>query len=229
MGIYAIADLHLSLSSEKPMDIYGGIWVDHAKKTEENWRREVGEGDTVLIAGDISWALKQKDAEPDLRWIAALPGKKVLIRGNHDLWWSSVSRLNALDPSMYFLQNAHCEAEGVAICGSRGWICPGDGNFKEEDEKIYLRELRRLEMSLDSARKAGLAQKIAMLHFPPTNDKKEESGFTELIRDYGVSRVVYGHLHGAEVFGRSVRGYHYGVEYNLVSLDYLLCSPLRII
>ncbi|MDR2088917.1 MAG: metallophosphoesterase [Clostridiales Family XIII bacterium] len=229
MGIYAIADLHLSFSSEKPMAIYGGVWVDHAKKTEENWRRTVGEGDTVLIAGDISWALKQREAEPDLRWIAALPGKKVLIRGNHDLWWASVSRLNALDPSMYFLQNAHYEAEGIAICGSRGWICPGDSNFKEEDEKIYARERRRLEMSLASAQKAGLAQKIVMLHFPPTNDKKEQSVFTELIRDYGVSRVVYGHLHGTDVFGRSVRGYHCGAEYNLVSLDYLLCTPLRII
>jgi predicted phosphohydrolase len=229
MSVYAIADLHLSLSGEKPMDIYGGEWVDHVKKTEANWRRTVGESDTVLIAGDSSWALKQKDAEIDLRWIAALPGKKVLIRGNHDLWWSSVSRLNALDPSMYFLQNTHCEAEGIAICGSRGWICPGDGNFKTEDEKIYARECRRLEMSLASAREAGLDRIIVMLHFPPTNDKKERSGFVDLIRAYGASRVVYGHLHGVDVFGRSVRGYHYGAEYNLVSLDYLCCAPLRIV
>jgi predicted phosphohydrolase len=229
MSIYAIADLHLSLSGEKPMDIYGGEWVDHVKKTEANWRRAVGEGDTVLIAGDSSWALKQKDAEPDLRWIAALPGKKLLIRGNHDLWWTSVSRLNALDPSMCFLQNTHCEAEGIAICGSRGWICPGDSHFKAEDKKIYARELRRLEMSLASAEKAGLARKIAMLHFPPTNDRKEASGFVDLMRAYGVSRVVYGHLHGADVFGRSIRGAHYGAEYNLVSLDYLACAPLKLV
>jgi predicted phosphohydrolase len=229
MSIYAIADLHLSLSGEKPMDIYGGEWVDHVKKTEMNWRRAVGETDTVLIAGDSSWALKQKDAEIDLRWIAALPGKKVLIRGNHDLWWHSVSRLNALDPSLYFLQNTHYEAEGIAVCGSRGWVCPGDGNFKAEDEKIHARELRRLEMSLASARDAGFGQTIVMLHFPPTNDKKEHSGFVELIRAYGVSRVVYGHLHGADTFGRSLRGYHYGAEYNLVSLDYLSCAPLKIV
>jgi predicted phosphohydrolase len=229
MSIYAIADLHLSLSGEKPMDIYGGEWVDHQNKTEANWRRVVGEGDTVLIAGDTSWSLKQRDAEPDLRWIAALPGKKVLIRGNHDLWWASVLRLNTLDPSMYFLQNTHYEAEGIAICGSRGWICPGDSNFDAEDEKIYARELRRLEMSLASARRAGLARIIVMLHFPPTNDKKEDSGFVKLIREYGVSRVVYGHLHGADVFGRSIRGHHYGVEYNLISLDYLRCAPLLLI
>ncbi|MDR2355232.1 MAG: metallophosphoesterase [Clostridiales Family XIII bacterium] len=229
MSIYAIADLHLSLSSEKPMDIYGGEWVDHVKKTEANWRRTVGEGDTILIAGDISWALKQKDAEPDLRWIAALPGKKVLLRGNHDLWWTSVSRLNALDPSMYFLQNTHYEAEGIAICGSRGWICPGDSHFKAEDEKIYARERRRLEMSLASAQKAGLAQKIVMLHFPPTNDRKEPSDFVDLIRAYNVSRVVYGHLHGADVFGRSIRGRHYGAEYSLISLDYLACTPLKLL
>ncbi|MDR2770692.1 MAG: serine/threonine protein phosphatase, partial [Clostridiales Family XIII bacterium] len=144
------------------------------------------------------------------------------------LWWNSVSRLSALDPSLFFLQNTHCEAEGFAICGSRGWICPGDGNFKAEDEKIYARELRRLEMSLASAEQAGFARKIVMLHFPPTNDKKEDSGFTKLIRAYGAQRVVYGHLHGADVFGRSLRGSHYGVEYNLVSLDYLACTPLKL-
>jgi predicted phosphohydrolase len=140
-----------------------------------------------------------------------------------------VSRLNALDPSMFFIQNTHCEAEGVAICGSRGWICPGDNYFGADDEKIYARELRRLEMSLASARNAGFARIIVMLHFPPTNDKREESGFVRLIREYGAERALYGHLHGSDAFGRSIRGYHYGAEYSLVSLDYLRCAPLLIV
>jgi predicted phosphohydrolase len=229
MSIYAIADLHLSLSGEKPMDIYGGEWINHMKRTEENWRRTVGETDTVLIAGDSSWSLRQRDATDDLMWIAALPGKKVLIKGNHDLWWASVSRLNALDPSMFFLQNTHYEAEGIAICGSRGWICPGDSYFYADDERIYARELRRLETSLSSARNAGFSRIIVVLHFPPTNDKKDASGFVQLVREYGAERVLYGHLHGADTFGRSIRGYHYGAEYSLISLDYLRCTPLLIV
>jgi predicted phosphohydrolase len=228
MSIYAIADLHLSLSGEKPMDIYGGEWTDHVKKTEANWRSAINEEDTVIIAGDSSWALRQNDATIDLMWIAALPGRKVLIKGNHDLWWASVSRLNALDPSMFFLQNTHYEAEGVAICGSRGWICPGDAYFRADDERIYERELRRFETSLASARNAGLGRIIAVLHYPPTNEQKEASGFVKLVREYGAERVLYGHLHGSDTFGRSIRGYHYGAEYSLISLDYLHCAPLRI-
>ncbi|MDR3295923.1 MAG: metallophosphoesterase [Clostridiales Family XIII bacterium] len=228
MSIFAIGDIHLSLSGEKPMDIYGGEWVDYLKKLEENWRRLIGETDTVLLAGDHSWALKQDAAEEDLRWIAALPGKKVLIKGNHDLWWHSVSRLNQLDPSMLFLQNAYYDAEGIAICGARGWICPGDNVFGEHDEKIYARELMRLAFSLEAAAGAGLEERIVMLHFPPTNEKKDDSGFLELIRKYKVSKVVYGHLHGRENFGRGLQGIHDGTEYCLVSLDFLACRPLRI-
>ncbi|MDR1572630.1 MAG: metallophosphoesterase [Clostridiales Family XIII bacterium] len=231
MSIFAIGDLHLSFSSgEKNMDVFGGEWVGHAERIESDWRRQVSEGDTVIVAGDISWALKQRDAEIDLMWIASLPGRKVLIKGNHDLWWSSAGRLNRLDPSLYFLQNTCYEAEGVAICGSRGWACPdGDGyGCTAHDAKIYARELFRLELSLKAAEDAGLSTKLAVLHFPPTNDSHEASGFTELMRAYGVKKAVYGHLHGDERHRKGLRGEYMGTEYILVSLDYLRCRLLKI-
>ncbi|MDD3350784.1 MAG: metallophosphoesterase, partial [Eubacteriales bacterium] len=120
MRIFAIADLHLSLSGEKPMDIYGGQWIGHTEKIKKNWMNLIEKDDVVLIPGDTSWAMKHEDAIPDLKWIAELPGKKVLIKGNHDLWWASVSKLNAIDESMYFLQNTYYKAGDYAICGTRG-------------------------------------------------------------------------------------------------------------
>jgi predicted phosphohydrolase len=228
MNIFAIGDIHLSLSGDKPMDIFGGEWANHAERLRENWTRDVGEDDVVIVAGDSSWALKQEEATRDLMWIAALPGKKVIIKGNHDLWWTSVTRLNALHPSMFFMQNSCFAAGDVAICGSRGWVCPGDDCFSEHDEKIYRRELLRFEASLKAAESGGFGTKIAVLHFPPTNHKKQESGFTELASAYGVKQVVYGHLHGCEAFGRGPQGLRGGAEYRLVSLDYLRCAPARI-
>ncbi|MDR1135108.1 MAG: metallophosphoesterase [Clostridiales Family XIII bacterium] len=228
MSIFAVADLHLSFSGEKPMDVFGAAWVNHAERLKEHWLRDVREGDTVIIAGDNSWALKLQEAELDLEWIADLPGKKILIKGNHDLWWNSVSKLNQFHPSMYFLQNTFYDAGGVAICGSRGWLSPGDDEYTAHDEKIYKRELMRLEASLKAAREAGFDDIIAALHFPPTNKRKEESGFTGLMRAYGVKIAVYGHLHGDEVFANGLKGFHYGTEYKLVSLDYLHCELLKL-
>ena len=135
MSIYAIADLHLSFSTEKPMDVYGGEWINHTAKVKANWEGMISESDTVIIPGDSSWALRMSEAITDLGWISGLPGRKVFIKGNHDLWWSSAGKLNALFENMFFLQNAFYEAEGWAICGSRGWVCPGDDEFTERDEK----------------------------------------------------------------------------------------------
>lgn len=226
MNIFAIGDLHLSSDGSKPMDIYGGQWIRHTERAENRWRSIVTDDDVVIIAGDISWALKRQDAENDLLWIAELPGKKVLIKGNHDLWWSSVTKLNQLHESMYFLQNSSYMAGDIAICGSRGWICPGDGDFQQQDEKIYKRELGRLRLSLEAAKKGGAARMIGAMHFPPVNDKHEDSGFTELFEEYGVELVVYGHLHGEDAHTRGINGKRNGVEYRLVSCDYLECCPL---
>lgn len=237
MSIFAISDLHLSLSGEKPMDIYGGEWINHTEKLKKNWLECIGPEDTVILAGDSSWALRLPDAMEDLMWISRLPGKKVFVKGNHDLWWSSINKLNKLDEHMFFLQNNFFEVEGYAICGSRGWVCPGDNDFTAQDEKIYKRELGRLKLSLEAAAHAGYGVKdaygrsniIGALHFPPTNDTLQGSGFTELFEEYGVRKVVYGHLHGRDAYGNGLQGIKNFVEYKLTSIDYLKCIPYQII
>jgi predicted phosphohydrolase len=228
MNIYAIADLHLSLNSNKPMDIYGGQWIDHLKRVKKKWNNLIGNDDVIIIVGDTSWALKFEDAIEDLTWISLLPGKKILIKGNHDLWWTSVSKLNQLFDNMYFLQNTYYRAGKYAICGTRGWICPGDLEFTSHDQKIYQRELGRLRLSLEAAKKAGETHIIGAIHYPPANEKFEDSGFTALFEEYGVKLVVYGHLHGMEGHLKGVQGYRNGVEYRLVACDYLSCCPLRL-
>lgn len=228
MRIYAIGDLHLSSDGSKPMDIYGGPWVNHTEKLKRNWQALVEEDDLVIIPGDISWALKRQDAIEDLNFIAGLPGKKVLIKGNHDLWWSSVTKLNEFHPSMYFLQNTSYIAGDIAICGSRGWTCPGDDDFTEHDEKIYLREKGRMRLSLEAAAKENPKEIIVAMHFPPVNARKDESCFTEIFKEFGVKTVIYGHLHGEDAHYRAINGMHDGIRYHLVSCDFLNCCPLLI-
>lgn len=228
MKIFAIGDLHLSSDGTKPMDIYGGQWINHTGRIKEKWMSLVEGEDLIIIPGDISWALKRQDAEEDLKWISQLPGQKVLIKGNHDLWWSSVSRLNEFDDKMFFLQNNCFYKDGVAICGSRGWLCPGDADYTEHDEKIYKREIGRLRLSLEEGRKSGAKKIIGAMHFPPASTKSEGTGFTELFEEYGVNQVVYGHLHGPDANQRGIHGTHNGVTYHLVSCDYIKCCPLLI-
>lgn len=231
MKVFAIGDLHLSLDEriKKPMDIFGSRWVNHHERVKEHWESLAGEGDVVLIPGDISWGLREDEALADLAWIDSLPGRKVLTKGNHDLWWTTVSRLNKHFADMVFLQNkAVMISDKVAICGSRGWICPGTDGFGEHDQKIYNREVLRMEMSLEDAKRQGAEVIIAALHYPPTNDKHQDSGFTDLMTKYGVKTCVYGHLHGKDAFKNGIKGIYNGVEYKLVSLDYLEGEPALI-
>lgn len=233
MRVFAIGDLHLSFDEriEKPMEIFGSDWVNHHEVIKENWLKSVSGDDIVVIPGDVSWGLRLEEAMKDLQWIDSLPGTKVITKGNHDLWWTSISRLNNLfDGRIVFLQN-HCFPidESAAICGSRGWICPGTEAFSSHDEKIYKRELLRLKASLEEARCYGAKNIVATLHYPPTNDKMQGSGFTELLSEYGVKTCVYGHLHGKEAFKNGIRGVFNGVEYKLVSQDYLKGRPELII
>ncbi len=228
MKIYAIGDLHLSFDEriQKPMDIFGERWVNHHIKVKEHWENSVGKDDFVIIAGDISWGLRQEEAIADFDWIHRLPGKKIITKGNHDLWWTSITKLNKLYDDITFLQN-HCYMvnEKVAICGSRGWICPGTDGFDQHDRKIYEREILRTKLSLDEAKQKGAEYIISVLHYPPTNDKMQVSGFTEMFTEYGVKKCVYGHLHGHDAFKNGIKGTLNGVEYNLVSLDYLKAQP----
>lgn len=229
MSLFAIGDLHLSFDEriQKPMDVFGDQWLDHHQRLKEYWEKSIKKDDTVLLAGDISWGLRLNEAMADLKWIEALPGQKVITKGNHDMWWTSISKMNEMFEGITFLQN-HCfmiQDTEVALCGTRGWICPGTEAFDEHDQKIYNRELIRLRFSLEEAKAAGAETIIASLHYPPTNDKMQISGFTELLTEFGVKTCVYGHLHGKEAFKNGLQGVLNGVDYKLVSLDYLECKP----
>ncbi len=228
MGLFAISDLHLDLNGDKPMDIFGETWFKHDEKLKNNWIEKIKEEDTVLIAGDISWSMKIENGIQDLEWIHKLPGRKIMVKGNHDYWWVSIKKLNGLYEDMKFIQNNFFSYEDYAICGTRGWICPGGENFSAHDEKIYTRELGRLRLSLDTAVKAGFEKSIVMIHYPPINDKVMESGFMDIFKEYNVEKVIYGHLHGPSL-GKAVKGEVDGVQYVITSGDYLNFNPIRIL
>jgi len=226
MAIFAIADLHLAQSRHKPMDIFGEHWINHVQRLKDNWLEVVKDRDLVIVAGDISWAMQLSEALPDLQWLAELPGTKVLIRGNHDYWWSSIGKVRAALPgSIYALQNDHFTWEEWVICGTRGWICPGDEGFdNDQDQKIYLREVERLRLSLNSASRADAGKIIGVLHFPPFNRSNQPSFFSELLEEYGVKKAVFGHIHDS---GRDqiLQGLRNSVEYHFVAADGLDFKP----
>lgn len=237
MSIFAISDLHLSTAPglEKPMDVFGSRWYNHTERIKENWCRNIGDGDTVVIAGDISWGLKLEEAAYDLEWVDRLPGKKIIIKGNHDLWWSGISRLNSMYESVTFLQNsavcienAEKDGKSICICGSRGWITPDDDDYTEADDKIYRRELLRMQASLQSAAGTDADETVVFMHFPPAASPQKYSGFMQLFEEFGIKRVYYGHIHGDEGFRKAIQGIFYGTEYRLISADYLNCCPIRI-
>lgn len=229
MGLYAIGDLHFSFASSKPMDIFGEQWKEHDKRIMENWKKIISPEDTVLIPGDISWGMRFADAAADLDVIDGLPGRKVLLSGNHDYWWKSSSKLAGHYPRMKFLKNDAAVWKNWFLCGARGWTCPNDMAFTAEDEKIYRRELIRLRLSLDCAMGQGAEKILVMLHFPPVNEKHEPSGFTELFSQYPVKEVVYGHLHGETSHRMALEGNREGIRYQLTSSDYLDFCPKRIL
>lgn len=221
MKIYAISDLHMAVSVEKPMDIFGGNWVGYMDKIIADWQQKVTDEDLVLIGGDISWAMYIQDAKKDLETIKDLPGKKILIKGNHDYWWSGITKVRDMIPENFFaLQNDSLKFDKYVICGSRCWSVPGSPDFKEQDMKIYLRETERLKLSLKKAselREEG-DKLIALIHYPPFNVKREDSNFTKLFEEYGVDVVIYGHLHGKNV--RSDKLFvKNGIKYYLTSCD----------
>ena len=231
MSLYAISDLHLSFYKEKPMDIFDSVWKNHPQKILERWNSTVSENDTVLVPGDVSWGKNFNEATPDLEFIDNLKGKKILLTGNHDYYWNSTQKLNEMFNSMYFLKNNFYEFEDYLVCGTRGWLCPGDTRYTDHDKKIYLREVGRLKLSLESAVNSGKYNDniILMMHFPPTNDKHDKSEFIELIEKYNIKRVIYGHLHGKKKYDNSLIGNENNVEYSLVSADYLGFKPIKIL
>lgn len=227
MKIWGISDLHLSFSTDKPMDIFGDHWRDHAGQMAAHWDALVGDNDVVLCPGDLSWAMKLSEASADLAWIGARPGLKILVKGNHDLWWSAIGKVRAAIPSSCVaLQNDCYDIGEFVIAGSRCWTAPGSHDYTEHDEKIYLRELERLRMSLDKA--VSIAQGrpiIAAIHYPPFTVKKENTKFADLLEQYPVRICVYGHLHGEKSFKYAFEGERNGITYMMLSCDYLKFKP----
>lgn len=227
MKIFAIADLHLDGGAGKPMDVFGIHWADHRERIFGAWQQMVSPEDCVLIPGDICWAMHFKDALPELNDISRLNGTKVLVRGNHDYWWSSLTQMrDALPENIKLIQNDSADLGSFIVCGSRGWLLPCDSEFKQADKKIYERELLRLELSLRSVRRNDVPL-ICMLHYPPLPANGNDTCFTALLERYGVKLCLYGHLHGIACLS-AFNGNKNGVEYRLCSADSIGFSPIEI-
>lgn len=226
MAVWAISDLHLP-ARQKPMDVFGPQWTNHFERIRADWIERVQAQDVVLLPGDLSWAMHLEEAQEDLDRIGELPGTKILLRGNHDYWWSSIGRVRrTLRENCIALQNDSLFLDGVLFAGSRGWQIPAEAVVDGDDLRIYLRERQRLEMSLKSARaRSETAPLVAMMHYPPRTESAE--GFSDLLKRYGAQDVVYGHLHGAGLAG-AIRGEVDGLRYHQVSCDGLDFKLARI-
>jgi hypothetical protein len=227
MSLYAIGDLHLNFSTDKSMEVFDPIWKNHDKKIEKYWRRKVKPTDTVVITGDHSWGRNLKECNTDLEFIENLPGRKILLRGNHDMFWDAkkTPKLNEnFKGKLEFLQNNFYSYEDYALVGTKGYAFENKDTY-EHFEKIRDRELERLKVSFEQAKKEGFTKYIMFLHYPPTSIGEQESCFTRIADEYGVEKVVYSHCHGKERFNDSFIGYVNGIEYKLVSGDYLNFKP----
>ena len=223
MRLFAIGDLHLPGGDNKPMNVFGPHWEHHFERIREDWLARVSSEDIVLIPGDISWAMYLKDAVPDLDAIAALPGRKVLLRGNHDYWWSSLTQVRAsLKAGMFAVQNDALDMGEAVIAGTRGWLMPSDETpLDEQDRRIFERELIRLRMSLDAAMRILNGRPlVVMTHYSPLTEQLRDTPVTRLIREYPAAAVVYAHLHGAGIQS-GFNGVLDGIPYRLVSCDAL--------
>lgn len=229
MAIYAISDLHLSFGTEKPMDIFSG-WSRHTERIKENWERKITDDDTVLIPGDISWAMSFSELLEDLRFIDALPGKKIVMRGNHDYWWTTMNKLQAylkemaLDSISFLFNNAFL-VENTWVFGSRGWLLPEAAQFSGEDRKILERECGRLALSFGQVKREEGQRLICLLHYPPVTGEKD-SPFLDFMAEKKVDECLFGHLHGRnpEDYDRVLKGVHC----RLVACDALGFDPLLI-
>ena len=228
MALYAIGDLHLCLGASKPMDIFGGAWVGYMDKLKEGLSC-VTQDDTIVLLGDLSWALDLDSARSDFAFIDAIPGQKIILKGNHDYWWSTVAKFQNFCALHGFSQmqllNNNCFTYGdYAICGTRGWFFE-ENRSGEHDEKVFKRELQRLETSLKAA---GDREKLVFLHYPPRYKGYTCDEILELLCKYGVRRCFYGHLHGPS-HKLAMEGLWDGVEYRMVSADFLDFKPFIVI
>lgn len=227
MSIYAIGDLHLSFSQNKPMNIFGDNWNGHADKIRKNWIEKVNKEDFVVLPGDFSWAMYLKDTYKDFEYLEKLPGNKILLKGNHDYWWSGLSKMNEYLKennfnNINFLYNNSYLVEDTIIAGTRGWNLTDS----EDNEKMLNRECIRLKLSLeDGINKFGRNKEIIVfMHYPPISKAGISNGYTKkyisIMKEYGVKKCYYGHLHGTS-HSEAIEGNVDGIEFYLVSSDYL--------
>lgn len=224
MALFAIADTHLSLSVEKPMDIFGG-WNDYVARLEKNWRAVVGENDTVVIPGDVSWAMSLEQAQADFAFLDSLPGRKLLMKGNHDYWWSTKKKADEFFQKNGFstlniLHNNTYTEGSIAVCGTRGWFFDAE---EDADRKVLLREAGRLEASILAAKETGL-EPVVFLHYPPVTLTQRCDVICEVLERHGIKRCYYGHLHSYS-HTSSVNGELGGIKYALISSDFLSFCP----
>lgn len=245
MALYALGDLHLSFQTDKSMDCFGKVWKHHERKIEKYVNQIVKPQDTLVLTGDHSWGRRLEDCREDLAFIERLPGRKILLRGNHDMFWDAgkTKRLNeAYQGSLFFLQNNFAVYQDYALVGTKGFTFEGPyyldrrgriTGWDEEKEaharKLVRREIKRLEDSFRQAREAGYRKFIMFLHYPPTSIIEQTSPFTEIAQEYGAEAVVYSHCHGESRFGDSIRGRFQGIRYMLVSGDYLDFHPAQVL
>ena len=241
MALYALGDLHLSFQANKPMDAFGKAWKRHEQKIEKYVNQTVKPEDTLVLTGDHSWGRKLEECREDLAFIERLPGRKILLRGNHDMFWDAkkTNRLNEeYNGRLFFLQNNFAVYKDHALVGTKGYTFEGpfyldrrgrvigwDEEREAQAKKLVAREMERLRESFRAAEEAGYRKFVMFLHYPPTNILEETSPFTEIAEEYGVDTVVYPHCHGERRFGDSIRGMFHGVNYMLVSGDYLNFQP----
>lgn len=228
--VFALADLHLSLTGDKPMDRFGEQWRDHAARMAAAWDATVEAADTVLLGGDLSWGRTLDDAAPDLRWIAQRPGRKLLLRGNHDSWWTSLAKLRSVVPDDWeFLQNCAVRVDPWVVVGARGWLDPKDPAAEENDERIFHRELGRLDLSIaDADRRFGAGPpRLALLHYPPWLLGHGPTEVVGKLKEAGVQVCVYGHLHG-EDHKLALRGPREGIEFVFAAADAVGFRPVRL-
>lgn len=231
MSVFAIGDLHLSLGSEKPMDIFPG-WQGYLARLTDNWRRLITDEDTVVLAGDTSWAMDLPGAAADLAFLQGLPGQKWFLKGNHDYWWATAAKMERFFAekgftSLHLLHNSCCRIGDTALCGTRGWPFDEPGGTAAQNAKLMAREAGRLRASLQAAGDAP--QKLAFLHYPPVFPGSDACArpLVDVLREFGVRRCWYGHLHGKSIH-YAVQGVREGIDYRLISADALGFCPCRL-
>jgi len=227
MSLFAIADTHLSLSTGKTMEVFRG-WVDYEKRLEKQWKALVEPEDTVVVAGDICWAMRLEEALPDFRFLEALPGRKILLKGNHDYWWTTLSKMNRFLEennltSLCFLYNNAYRVGDTALCGTRGWFYDAE---TDADKKVLQREVGRLRASIQAAKTLG-GEPIAFLHYPPLSANQVCEELFAVLREEGIRRCCYGHVHAKTAY-EALRGRFQGIEFRLISSDFLEFCPILV-